>query len=354
MGWSVGILDLDGDDQAALRSLHRTHHVVLYVERTIMKIGLSLGHSRPFNDLLRLAQHAERIGIDSIWVSEAYGSDAVSVLGYLAAHTRRVGLGSAVLQMAARSPAATAMTAMTLDHLSHGRLLLGLGTSGPQVVRGWHGTRFDAPVARTAEYVDIVRSVVAREAALRYVGNHYQVPFPAGSDDVAPMRSSLHPLRPRVPIYLASNGPRNVALTARTAEGWLPAFWSPDRADLYRELLAPGLADRSPDLPPLRIVATAHVAAGPDLAECRDRLRPVFALYIGAMARATGTSTPGRSRASVTPTPSGPFRTTTSRVGGRRPPPPYRTASSMNSPWSARWTGSRHGSGRGAPAASTW
>ncbi|MDG4834384.1 LLM class F420-dependent oxidoreductase [Solwaraspora sp. WMMD1047] len=248
-----------------------------------MKIGLSLGHSRPFHDLLDLVRHAEEIGVDSIWVSEAYGTDAVSVLGYLAAHTSRVGLGSAVLQLAARSPAATAMTAMTLDHLSAGRLLLGLGTSGPQVVRGWHGTRFDAPVARTGEYVDIVRSVVAREGPLRYAGKHYQVPYPADSDDVPPMRSSLHPRRPRVPIYLASNGPRNVALTARVAEGWLPAFWSPEQPDLYRDLLAPGLADRSPELPPLRIVATAHLAAGADLARCRDRLRPVFALYLGGM-----------------------------------------------------------------------
>ncbi|GGM45637.1 LLM class F420-dependent oxidoreductase [Dactylosporangium sucinum] len=249
-----------------------------------MKLGLSLGHSTGLRDLAAVARRADAAGLDSLWVSEAYGSDAVSVLAYLAAVTSRIGLGTAVLQMPARTPAATAMTALTLDQLSEGRLLLGLGTSGPQVVEGWHGVAFDSPLARTREYVDIVRAVVARRDPLTYPGVHYPLPYPRPDrDPPRPLKATLHPTRPRIPVLLAANGPRNVALAGQLAEGWLPAFYCPDRPELYHELLAPGLARRSADLGPLRVVATVHLAPGADLAACRDALRPVFALYLGGM-----------------------------------------------------------------------
>ncbi|MEV4141274.1 LLM class F420-dependent oxidoreductase [Dactylosporangium sp. NPDC049742] len=249
-----------------------------------MKLGLSLGHSTGLRDLAAVARSADAAGLDSLWVSEAYGSDAVSVLAYLAAVTSRIGLGTAVLQMPARTPAATAMTALTLDQLSEGRLLLGLGTSGPQVVEGWHGVAFNSPLARTREYVDIVRAVVARRDPLTYPGVHYPLPYPRPDrEPPRPLKATLHPTRPRIPVLLAANGPRNVALAGQLAEGWLPAFYCPDRPELYRELLAPGLAHRSADLGPLRVVATVHLAPGADLAGCRDALRPVFALYLGGM-----------------------------------------------------------------------
>jgi len=244
-----------------------------------MKLGLSLGHSGDLAALCDLARRAEAAGAESLWVSEAYGSDAVSVLGYLAAVTRRVGLGAAVLQIPARTPAATAMAATTLDHLSGGRLLLGLGTSGPQVAHGWHGVPFDAPLSRTREYVAVVRKAVARAGPLTHDGRHYPLP----THGAPPLRSSLRPLRAHVPIYLASNGPRNLALAAEIADGWLPAFYSPEHAAGYRALLAPGLARRDPSLGPLRVVATVHVAAGDSVPACRDALRPVFALYIGGV-----------------------------------------------------------------------
>lgn len=250
-----------------------------------MKIGLSLRHSGEPAQLAGLARRAEEIGVDSVWVQEAYGSDAVSVLGNLAGATIRIGLGAAVLQMPARTPAATAMAAMTLDHLCAGRLSLGLGTSGPQVAQGWHGVPFDSPLGRTREYVDIVRRVVARQEPLSLRGRHYPLPLPGpdGRPSAPALRSSLRPLRPRIPVLLASNGPRNVALTAEIADGWLPAFFAPGHRHVYDKLLAPGLARRAPELGPLRIVATVHVAAGPDLDACRDALRPAFALYIGGM-----------------------------------------------------------------------
>ncbi|MGI5176073.1 LLM class F420-dependent oxidoreductase [Dactylosporangium sp. CA-152071] len=249
-----------------------------------MKLGLSLGHSAGLRDLAAVARRADAAGLDSLWVSEAYGSDAVSVLAYLAAVTSRIGLGTAVLQMPARTPAATAMTALTLDQLSEGRLLLGLGISGPQVVEGWHGVAFDSPLARTREYVDIVRAVVARQDPLTYPGVHYPLPYPrADRERPRPLKATLHPIRPRIPVLLAANGPHNVALAGQLAEGWLPAFYCPDRPEVYRELLAPGLARRTADLGPLRVVATVHMAPGADLTACYDALRPVFALYLGGM-----------------------------------------------------------------------
>ena len=251
-----------------------------------MKLGLNIGYSgSTIADALPLVEHADRIGIDSVWAAEAYGSDAVTVLAYLAARTERIKLGSAILQMPARTPANTAMTAMTLDALSGGRVLLGLGLSGPQVVEGWHGVAYGKPLARTREYVEIVRKAIAREAPLEYAGEHYTIPY-AGSDATGlgkPLKSILHPVRNRIPIYLAAIGPRNVALTAEIADGWLPIFYSPEREDIFNAHLDEGLAAAGRKAEELDIAPSVMVAAGDDVSACRDALRPFLALYIGGM-----------------------------------------------------------------------
>jgi F420-dependent oxidoreductase-like protein len=251
-----------------------------------MKIGLNLGYSgAQMADVLPLVQLADRIGIDSVWAAEAYGSDAVTVLSYIACATERIGLGSAILQIPARTPAMTAMTAMTLDALSGGRMILGLGVSGPQVVEGWHGVAYSSPLAKTREYLQIVRRAIAREEPLAFDGTHYQIPY-RGQDATGlgkPLKSILHPVRSRIPIYLAAIGPRNVALAAEIADGWLPIFYSPEHEDLFADSRRDGFAaaGRHPDA--FEIAATVMVAAGDDVAACRDRLRPYFALYIGGM-----------------------------------------------------------------------
>ena len=251
-----------------------------------MKLGLNIGYSGSSIDgILPLVEHADRIGIDSVWAAEAYGSDAATVLAYLAGRTTRIKLGSAILQMPARTPANTAMTAMTLDALSGGRFLLGLGLSGPQVVEGWHGVAYGKPLGRTREYVEIVRKAIAREAPLEFEGTHYQIPY-RGEDATGlgkPLKSILHPVRDRIPIYLAAIGPRNVELTAQIADGWLPIFYSPEREDLFNEHLDAGLAAAGRDAGDLEIAASVMVAAGDDVNACRDLLRPFFALYIGGM-----------------------------------------------------------------------
>jgi F420-dependent oxidoreductase-like protein len=251
-----------------------------------MDIGLNLGYSgAQMDDVLPLVRHADRVGVDSVWVAEAYGSDAATVLGYLAGRTERILLGSAIMQMPARTPANTAMTAMTLDALSGGRLLLGLGVSGPQVVEGWHGVPYEAPLAKSREYIEIVRRAVARDAPLEFHGEHYRIPYdgPDGSGLGKPLRSILHPVRTHIPVYLAAIGPRNVALAAEIADGWLPIFYSPEHADVFADSLREG-AERGGRAPgTCRIAATVMVAAGDDVAACRDRLRPFFALYIGGM-----------------------------------------------------------------------
>jgi F420-dependent oxidoreductase-like protein len=251
-----------------------------------MRLGLNIGYAgAAIGDVLPLVEHADRVGIHSVWAAEAYGSDAVTVLAYLAARTERIALGSAILQMPARTPAATAMTAMTLDGLSGGRFLLGLGLSGPQVVEGWHGVPYGRPLGRTREYVEIVRKAIAREAPLEHQGDHYQIPY-TGQDATGlgkPLKSILHPLRPSIPIYLAAVGPRNIALTAEIADGWLPIFYSPEREDVLGDALDEGLSRAGRDAGALEVAATVMVAAGEDTAACRDQLRPFFALYLGGM-----------------------------------------------------------------------
>ncbi|QBI21015.1 LLM class F420-dependent oxidoreductase [Egibacter rhizosphaerae] len=251
-----------------------------------MDLGLNLGYSgSSIGEVLPLVTHADRVGLDSVWAAEAYGSDVVTVLSYLAARTERIKVGSAVMQMPARTPANTAMTAMTLDHLSGGRLLLGLGLSGPQVVEGWHGVPYGKPLGRTREYVEIVRKAIAREEPLSHEGTHYEIPY-RGADATGlgkPLKSILHPLRPTIPIYLAAVGPRNTALAAEIADGWLPIFYSPEREAILTEHLDAGLAAAGRDPADLDIAATVYAAAGDDVQACRDRLKPMLALYVGGM-----------------------------------------------------------------------
>lgn len=251
-----------------------------------MRLGLSIGYSgAAMGDVVGLVEHADRLGVDSVWAAEAYGSDCVTVLAYLAARTERIKLGSAIMQIPARTPANTAMTAMTLDALSGGRFVLGLGMSGPQVVEGWHGVAYGRPLQRTREYVEIVRKAISRAEPLEHDGEAYQIPYrqPDATGLGKPLKSILHPVRERIPIYLAAIGPRNVALAAEIADGWLPIFYSPEREHIFDAALESGFAAGGRAAADLDIAATVHVAAGEDLDACRDALRPLFALYIGGM-----------------------------------------------------------------------
>ncbi|MDN5895789.1 MAG: LLM class F420-dependent oxidoreductase [Nocardioides sp.] len=251
-----------------------------------MKLALNLGLVQwPDPSAVSLVRHADDLGVDSVWVAEAYGSDAVSVLGYLAATTSNIGLGTAIMQVHARTPAAAGMAAATLDSLSGGRTRLGLGVSGPQVVEGWHGVPYGKPLKRTREYVDIVRAVVAREAPLAYEGEYYQVPYTgAGATGLGKsLKSTTTRERSTIPIYLAAIGPRNVELCGEIADGWLPAFFSPTHADVVTEPLRSGLVSSGRDIGAVDIVGSPQVAVGADVAACRERIRPRLALYIGGM-----------------------------------------------------------------------
>jgi F420-dependent oxidoreductase-like protein len=246
-----------------------------------MKLGLSLGYAPPGTnpaDLFPLVQEVERLGFDSVWVAEAWGTDAVSVLGWLAAQTERIKLGSAIMQIPGRTPANAAMTAATLDLLSGGRFLLGLGTSGPQVVEGWHGQPWGKPLVKTREYVEIVRTALRREV-VEHEGEHYGIPYdgPGATGLGKPLKLMLRPVRAEIPIYLAALGPKNVALAAEIADGWLPIFVAPERFD---EAFGPSLA-AAPE--GFEIAATASVLVGDDVAALRDALRPHVALYVGGM-----------------------------------------------------------------------
>ena len=246
-----------------------------------MKLGLSLGYAPPGTnpaDLFPLVEEAERLGFDSVWVAEAWGTDAVSVLGWLAGRTERIKLGSAIMQIPGRTPANTAMTAATLDLLSGGRFLLGLGTSGPQVVEGWHGQPWGKPLGKTREYVEIVRTALRRDV-VAHEGEHYRIPWDGqGATGLGkPLKLMLRPLRAEIPIYLAALGPKNVALAAEIADGWLPIFVAPERFD---DAFGPSLAAAPPGF---EIAATASVFVGDDVAALRDALRPHVALYVGGM-----------------------------------------------------------------------
>ena len=252
-----------------------------------MRLGLNLGYSgSTFTLNLPLILEAERLGFHSVWAAEAYGSDAVTPLAFVAARTERIYLGSAIMQMPARTPAMTAMTATTLDQLSGGRFLLGIGASGPQVIEGWHGLGYGKPLGRAREYVAIVRAIWQREKPLEHTGEHYQIPY-AGPDATGlgkPLKSILHG-RADIPIYLAAIGPKNVALAAEIADGWLPIFFSPERMRMYRPSLDAGLAQSGgkKSLATFDIAPTVRIALGDDVASCRTLMKPQLALYIGGM-----------------------------------------------------------------------
>lgn len=251
-----------------------------------MRLGLNVGYwgSTPV-DNVALAQEADRLGYHSLWTAEAYGSDAVSPLVWLAAKTEKINVGTAIMQMTARVPAMTAMTAATIDLLTGGRMLLGIGASGPQVVEGWHGLPYGKPVTRAREYVDILRKVWRREEPLEHHGEHYDIPTKGGSGLGKPLKLIIHPLRPSIPIYIAAVGPKNVALAAEIADGWLPVFFSPDRMDVYREWLDEGFgkAGNGKNMTNFDIAPTVTVALGDDLDQCRNSVKPFLALYIGGM-----------------------------------------------------------------------
>jgi F420-dependent oxidoreductase-like protein len=247
-----------------------------------MRLGLNLGYwsTGRDHDQLALAQAAERLGFSVVWAAEAYGSDAATVLGYLAGRTSRIDLGSAVFQIPARTPAMTAMTAVTLDWLSGGRFRLGLGVSGPQVSEGWHGVRFDAPLSRTKEYVEIVRLALRREP-VEYAGNHYTLPLPDGAGKA--LRLTVHPVRGDMPIYLAAIGPRNLELAGEVGDGVLCLFFSPAYANEQLARLAAGRARAGATLADFDVVANVPLSVGADVSECADRVRGYAALYVGGM-----------------------------------------------------------------------
>jgi F420-dependent oxidoreductase-like protein len=249
-----------------------------------MRLGLQLGYDDPVA-AVALAGHAERLGFDCVWTSEAWGADAVTPLAWIAARTERIGLGTAIMQMPARTPTATAMTVATLDLLSVGRVRLGLGTSGPQVVEGWHGVPWGRPLGRTREYVAVVRGALARRT-VEHHGPHYDIPF-SGTDATGlgkPLKLLLRPGRAEVPIYLAAIGPRNVALAAELADGWLPILFSPERAaDVHGPSLAEGFAARGGRPHGIDVAPLVPVLVADDVQAARDFLKPLLALYVGGM-----------------------------------------------------------------------
>ena len=252
-----------------------------------MKLGLHLGYWRrglTAADQLRLALEAERLGYDSVWVAEAYGSDAPSILGWLAHATRTIKLGAAVMQMPARSPATAAMTAATLDQLSGGRFRLGLGTSGPQVAEGWYGQPFARPLQRTRDYVAVARLALARERVV-YAGETLQLPLPDGSGKA--LKLTIAPVQERLPIYLAAIGPQNVALAGEIADGWLPVFFAPEHAATFWRQLAQGAARAGRRLDGFDVAPMVSVCIDDDLAAARDAMRPHLALYVGGMGSRT-------------------------------------------------------------------
>ncbi|MEX2627597.1 MAG: LLM class F420-dependent oxidoreductase [Ilumatobacteraceae bacterium] len=254
---------------------------------TDLKLGYNTGYwsSGPPAGALEGIREAERLGFDSIWTAEAYGSDAVSPLAWWGAQTERITLGTAIMQMSARTPAAAAMAAITMDHLSGGRFVLGLGASGPQVVEGWYGQPYPRPLARTREYVEIIRRILARDRPVEFQGEQYQMPFPGGAGLGKPLKSTVHPLRNDIPIYLAAEGPKNVALSAEICDGWLPLFFSPKEDAFYRSRLDEGFsaADDTSKRDRFEIAATVTIIPGDDTEECANLVRPFLALYAGGM-----------------------------------------------------------------------
>ncbi|MFF3866265.1 LLM class F420-dependent oxidoreductase [Micromonospora sp. NPDC001898] len=248
-----------------------------------MRLGLSLGYQTAWStpaDHLALAQEADRLGYSVVWAAEAYGSDSPSMLAWIAGQTERIDVGSAVMQIPARTPAMTAMTAATIDALSGGRFRLGLGVSGPQVSEGWHGVRFAKPLARTREYVDIVKLAIARKP-VEYDGEFYTLPLPDGPGKA--LRLGFHPPREQVPIYLAAVGPKNLELAGEIADGWLAVFYSPEFAEEQLAAVRAGRAKAGKELAGFDVVPSVPVVIGDDVASCAELVRFYAALYVGGM-----------------------------------------------------------------------
>ena len=263
-----------------------------------LRLGLNIGYwgGGPPAGAAETVKEAERLGFESVWTAEAYGSDALIPLAWWGASTERIKLGTAIVQISARTPAATAMAAMTLDHLSNGRLILGLGVSGPQVVEGWYGQPFAKPLARMREYIGILRDIWARKGPVTNEGPHYPLPLRAPTDPSwrgplvgtglgKPLKSSIHPLREEIPIYLAAEGPKNIALAAELCDGWLALFYSPHHDDLYAEALAEGFerpeAHRRKE--EFEVAATVPLIVTDEPESAIDAMRPMYALYFGGM-----------------------------------------------------------------------
>ena len=248
-----------------------------------MKVGVQLGYfgAKPTSNIIEIAQEAESLGYDTIWTAEAWGSDVFTPLSWIGAHTSKIKLGTGIAQLSARTPAATAMAALTLDHLSGGRMILGLGVSGPQVVEGWYGQPFAKPLSRTREYVQIVRKILKREEPVTNEGEHYPLPYRGeGSWDLGkPLKSITHPLRSDLPIFLGAEGPKNVTMTAEIADGWLPLYYSPFRQEVYADQIK-------------NTKDSFEISAGVTIEICDDvekGLIPIknsLALYIGGMGAA--------------------------------------------------------------------
>src|SRR3954467_196016 len=243
-----------------------------------LKLGYNVGYwppTGPPDGAPEGIAEAERLGFDSLWTAEAYGSDCLTPLAWWGANTERLRLRTGIAQLSDRTPAATAMAAITMDHLSGGRFVLGLGVSGPQVVEGWYGQPFAKPLARTRDYIEILRRIWARQEPVAFEGAHYRLPLP-GSGLGKPLKSIVRPLRSDIPIYLAAEGPKNIALATELCQGWLALFYSPDSADLY----ADALGDASDDF---EVVATVPLIVTDDEQAAADALRPMYALYFGGM-----------------------------------------------------------------------
>jgi len=250
-----------------------------------LTLGLNTGYwtSGPPPGAQEAIAEADRLGFHSIWTAEAYGSDVLSPLAWWGASTEKVQLGTAIMQMSARTPAAAAMAAMTMDHLSGGRFILGLGVSGPQVVEGWYGQPFAKPLARTREYVAIVRDICARGGRVTAEGPHYPLPYPDGTGLGKPLKSTLHPVRERIPIFLGAEGPKNVALAGEICDGWMALFFAPEHQDFYRENLTAGLEKSGRTLDDFEVCATVPLIVHDDVEAAADMLRPMYALYFGGM-----------------------------------------------------------------------
>ncbi|MGD0054185.1 MAG: LLM class F420-dependent oxidoreductase [Acidimicrobiales bacterium] len=252
-----------------------------------MNVGVGAGYwgAGPPSGVVELLRDAELWGVDSFWTAEAYGSDALTPLAWWGSATTSIKLGTSICQMSARTPTALAMAAMTLDHLSGGRVLLGIGASGPQVVEGWYGQPYPKPLERTREYVDIMRRVMARDVPVTYDGRHYQLPLDAGTHLGKALRSTIHPWRPSIPILLAAEGPKNVALAAEIGDGWLPFWFSPKSDDFYRAALAEGFARPGAHSGPetFEVACNVMVIEHDDVEVAASFIKPMIALYVGGM-----------------------------------------------------------------------